>query len=59
MKDISILKDMLRIEKNMNQKKESIVSQRENDLKQLRESCMETQQDSNNKINELTLKTEE
>ena len=38
MKDITILKEMLRIEKNMNQKKESIIQSRDKDLKEAREA---------------------
>lgn len=41
MKDISILKDMLRIEKNMNQKKDDIIANRDKEIKDLREQSLE------------------
>jgi hypothetical protein len=41
MKDIAILKEMLRIEKNSNQKKDSLIKAREADLKEARENFLE------------------
>lgn len=59
MKDITILKEMLRIEKNMNQKKETIIQQRDKDLKELRESQLEQTSDTLIKLNDLDLKTQD
>ena len=42
MKDISILKDMLRIEKNMNQKKDDMIASKDKEIKSLREQSLET-----------------
>ena len=41
MKDISILKDMLRIEKNQNAKQEQMIKQRDNEFKETRENALE------------------
>lgn len=41
MKDIGILKEMLRIEKNSNQKKDSLIKAREADLKETRDNYLE------------------
>jgi len=59
MKDISILKDMLRIEKNMNQKKDDIIANRDKELKTLREQSLETTSEQLIKINEIELKNNE
>lgn len=59
MKDITILKEMLRIEKNMNQKKETIIQQRDKDLKELRESQLEQTSETLIKLNDLDLKTQD
>lgn len=56
MKDISILKDMLKIEKANNQKKDAQLKAREAELKQTRENALEHQTDWLNKSNENTLK---
>ena len=59
MKDISILKDMLRIEKNSNQKKESLIKAREADLKETRDNFLEQQSEWLIKKNDMTIKAEE
>ena len=59
MKDISILKDMLRIEKNMNTKKEEIIQSRDKELKALRGESLETTSEQLIKINEIELKNTE
>jgi hypothetical protein len=59
MKDISILKDMLRIEKNMNTKKEEIIQNRDKELKALRGESLETTSEQLIKINEIELKNTE
>lgn len=55
MKDITILKEMLRIEKNMNQKKEQIIQSRDKDLKEAREAQLENSSEQLTKINDLDL----
>lgn len=59
MKDISILKDMLRIEKNMNQKKDDMIASRDKEIKSLREQSLETSSEQLIKINEIELKNNE
>ena len=59
MKDISILKDMLRIEKNMNQKKDDMIASRDKEIKTLREQSLETSSEQLIKINEIELKNNE
>ena len=44
-KDISILKDMLKIEKNMNQKKDIIIKEKDLQLKAQRDEALEMQQE--------------
>ena len=44
-KDISILKDMLKIEKNMNQKKDIIIKEKDFQLKAQRDEALEMQQE--------------
>ena len=44
-KDISILKDMLKIEKNMNSKKDVIIKEKELQLKAQRDEALEMQQE--------------
>lgn len=56
MKDISVLKDMLRIEKNMNVKKEHTIKARDAELKEARDKTLETSKELNYSINELTIK---
>lgn len=57
-KDISILKDMLKLEKNMNAKKEQTIKDKDDQLKGMREESLEQQQDNLIKINELELQIE-
>ena len=53
-KDISILKDMLKIEKNMNQKKDIIIKEKDLQLKAQRDEALEMQQEHLITINYLT-----
>ena len=55
MKDIAILKEMLRIEKNSNQKKDSTIKSRETDLKEARENFLEQQTEWGMKKNEMNV----
>jgi len=59
MKDIAILKEMLRIEKLSNQKKDSVIKQRETELKETRDNYLEQQAEWLMKKNEMTTKVEE
>ena len=58
MKDISILKDMLKIEKNMNSKNSQTITQRDQEIKDLRAHILEQQQEDKLKINDLELKVD-
>lgn len=53
MKDMAILKEMLRIEKNSNQKKEATIKLREEDVREARTSLLEQQGEWLMKKNEM------
>jgi len=59
LKDIAIMRDMLKLEKNVNIKKDQVIREKDAQLKQLRDESLELQQEHLIKINELTLKIEE
>lgn len=59
MKDIGILKELLRIEQNSNQKKDQLIKSREAELKETRDNYLEQQSEWLIKKNEMALKMEE